>query len=626
MFTVSTPRLLPRNGALALALLAGTARADLTPDWVANLPVGSSLSAGISGMVVDAAGVSYVTGTGGSSSNTDVVTAAFGPNGSLLWSRTWNGPANWHDQGRGVALGPGGILYVVGNTPGPGTFANVLLLAYDAASGNLLGTVQYSSGPGLSEYGGSVATDAQGNVYVGGGTVGDSLDAMILKFDSARQLQWKRVWDGPASAPYSQDSVLQMGIDPSGLPIALIHGVMASLQPDYVVLKLAPSDGSTVWEAVWGVNGGDYPREMEIDAGGDVFVTGMGIDVSNQFSTIRLRGSDGQLLWQAYDHSGYHNGVRALALDGQGGVYITGRIDPDGDESNSNDNIYTVKRDAGTGAFLWSHLYGASCLYCYDAPSDVIADPAGHVFVAGTTSSPPYSGDAITLVLDAGSGAETVRGIVPGAPGRSASGGFLRFDGAYNLLDGGETYEGNTGEIEILLFKYGSLGGSPATFCEPGSAGVIACPCSNPPSGLGRGCDNSGATGGAMLSATGSASVSGDTLAFTATGERPSALSLLLQGTSEIPTGLVYGQGVRCVGGTLRRLFQRNAVGGAVTMPNAALGDSSVTVRSMALGHRILAGQSRYYLVYYRDPIVLGGCSAASTYNAGPARRVDWTP
>jgi hypothetical protein len=43
------------------------------------------------------------------------------------------------------------------------------------------------------------------------------------------------------------------------------------------------------------------------------------------------------------------------------------------------------------------------------------------------------------------------------------------------------------------------------SLCDPGVAGVIACPCSNAPSGSGRGCNNSSATGGAILQAAGSA-------------------------------------------------------------------------------------------------------------------------
>jgi len=606
--------------ASALTLVAGAARADLDPVWIAQLPIGSNLNVGLSAMVVDPAGVTYVTGTADSPTTVDVITAAFGPDGALLWSRTYNGPGNWADQGRAIALGPGGVLYVAGNTPDAQSFANVLLLEYDTVSGSLLNAIQYSSGPGLSEYGGSVATDALGNVYVGGGTVGDGADAMVLKFDAAGQFQWKRIWDGPAFAPYSQDSVLEILMDPSDVPVVLIHGVMGSNHPDYVVVKYDPSNGNTIWEANWGSNGEDSPRDMAIDASGDVYVTGTTLAV---FSTIKLRGSNGQLLWQAYDSAGVRDSATALALDGQGGVYITGRVDPDGDVSNQNDNIYTVKRDAGSGALLWSHLYGANCLYCFDVPADVIVDPAGNVFVAGSTTSPPYNNDVITLVLDANTGLETVRGIVSGGTTQTATPSFLGFDGAYNLLDGGRVYDFNTGAVEMSVFKYDSLSGDSLPFCEPYSAGVIACPCSNPPAGAGRGCENSSHTGGASIHSSGVASLAADTLTFTTAGEKPTATSIVLQGTGANASGATFGQGVRCVTGTLKRLYVRNASGGSISAPSGT--DASVSARSSMLGDTISAGSHRYYMVYYRDPIVLGGCSRLSTYNATNARDVRWS-
>jgi hypothetical protein len=418
-----------------------------------------------------------VAGTTGTSSNTNVLTSAFGPDGALLWSKVFDGPEAWHDQARGLALGPNGVLWVTGNTPGPLSYANVLLLKYDAATGALLTTVQYSSAEFTSEHGASVATDAQGNVYVGGGTVGDGGDALVLKFDAAGVFQWKRAWDGPAFGPYSQDSVLKMLVGPDGNPLAMLHGVMGSNHPDYVVIKYAALDGATLWEANWGVSGGDFAQDMEVDAAGDVYVTGIGIDFIDKYSTLKLRGTDGALLWQFYDAKGNDHQSSGLYLDGQGGVYVTGAEDPEGDHSNFNDNFFTVKRDAKTGAFLWSHSYGANCVGCYDVASDVRADSAGHVFVAGTTSSPPFSGDQITFVLDAVTGAELDRGVVQGGPGQNAGSGALAFDAKENLYNASTGYGFDTGATEIALVKYTTLAlplyqlglpalkaGAPATF------------------------------------------------------------------------------------------------------------------------------------------------------------------
>jgi hypothetical protein len=456
----------------AALLVAGSARADLVPMWIAEQPVGSALAAGLRGMTTSPAGVSYLTGNTGPSSNTDAITMAVGADGQTLWQHVFNGPANWHDQARGIALGPQGVLYVTGNTPGPGSYAQVLLLTYETATGALLDSLQYSSAPFTSEYGASVVTDPQGNVYVGGGTVGDGGDGLILSFDASGAFRWKNVYDGPALAPYSQDQVLQLALDPAGDLVALIHGVMGSLHPDYVVIKYAPADGSILWQVTWGVSGEDSPRDMEIDAEGDVYVTGTGINFNDRFSTIKLRGTDGALLWQAYDWMGAHDSAAALALDGAGGVCVTGASDPDGDHSNFNDNFYTVKRDAATGALVWTHAYGANCVGCYDVPADVRVDPAGNVFVAGSTSSPPYGNDMILFALDGATGIEIDRGVVDPGVNQTDSAGVLRLDGGSNLLIGGRRYHANTGAVSMTVTKYASMAGANGDVNQDGAVTV----------------------------------------------------------------------------------------------------------------------------------------------------------
>ncbi len=162
--------------------------------------------------------------------------------------------------------------------------------------------------------------------------------------------------------------------------------------------------------------------------------------------------------------------------------------------------------------------------------------------------------------------------------------------------------------------------------CSPGLSGVISCPCANAPGGLGRGCDNSAATGGASLSAMGGACLSSDSLVFLTEGETPTGLSVLWQGTLQVPSGQAYGQGVRCIGGMLRRLFTKNASGGSVSVPEFSAGDPTVSDRSAVMGDIIGAGESRWYLVSYRDRVVSGGCSSASTFNCTQTGRVDWSP
>ncbi|MHC4910329.1 MAG: hypothetical protein ACYTF9_11455, partial [Planctomycetota bacterium] len=109
-----------RSFAVVAALCLSTlAHADWTPDWISTIPAGSALSAGLRGLAVAPDGTSFVTGINGPSFNTNMLTVAFGSGGTQQWQDTFNGPGDWHDQARAIALAPGGSVWVVGNTPGP---------------------------------------------------------------------------------------------------------------------------------------------------------------------------------------------------------------------------------------------------------------------------------------------------------------------------------------------------------------------------------------------------------------------------------------------------------------------------------------------------------------------------
>jgi hypothetical protein len=170
--------------------------------------------------------------------------------------------------------------------------------------------------------------------------------------------------------------------------------------------------------------------------------------------------------------------------------------------------------------------------------------------------------------------------------------------------------------------------GSPGTdLCIPGVGGTLPCPCGNPqvPANSVRGCNNSANTGGAQLTSTGSASLTTDSVTFTSSGEKPTASSILLQGQLPAGTGVKFGQGVRCITQVLKRLYVHNAVAGVVVFP--AAGDPSVHVQSAVKGDTITAGSSRLYAVYYRDPTVLGACTAqVDTFNISQTQSVAWAP
>jgi hypothetical protein len=177
-----------------------------------------------------------------------------------------------------------------------------------------------------------------------------------------------------------------------------------------------------------------------------------------------------------------------------------------------------------------------------------------------------------------------------------------------------ELHWGNSfgGPCGIQLEPIATIGQS---FC-PGDGTNGPCPCANNGS-AGRGCENSEHSRGGKLYATGTTSP--DTVTLTASGELSTALTIFSQGDVPIST-VTFGDGLRCVGGALKRMYTKNASAGNVSAPGS--GDLSITARSAALGDPIPAGGTRYYYAYYRDPNA-GHCPAA-TFNSTSSLVLVW--
>ena len=99
------------------------------------------------------------------------------------------------------------------------------------------------------------------------------------------------------------------------------------------------------------------------------------------------------------------------------------------------------------------------------------------------------------------------------------------------------------------------------------------------------------------------------------------ALTIFLQGDSVIATGVQFGQGVRCVGGNLLRLYVAKADNNMLTVPGPA---QAISARSASLGDTLGVGSTRSYQAYYRDPTVLGGCNPQFTWNVSSGVTVVW--
>ncbi|MBK7642825.1 MAG: PD40 domain-containing protein [Planctomycetes bacterium] len=326
----------------------------------------------------------------------------------------------------------------------------------------------------------------------------------------------------------------------------------------------------------------------------------------------------------------HNSGQAAVSDDGRYVVFesLASNLAPG--DTNMTDDVFVHDRQSGVTARVSIATDGTESESWSGAPS-ITAD--GRIVLFASGGSHLVSGDTnasidafthdsrsgVTERVSVDSHGLQTAGPV-GAGTISSDGRFVVFEDWADDLVSGDT----NGFIDIFFHDRFASGFT--SLCGPGANNVIACPCNNPPSGPGRGCDNSSSTGGAALSASGIAYLSLDSLAFSTSGEKPSATSILLQGDTLIPSGSSFGQGVRCVGGMLKRLYVKTAVNGSITAPDLGAGDPTVSLRSAQLGAPIQAGETRLFLVYYRDATVLGGCPAANTFNSTQTGVVTYWP
>jgi hypothetical protein len=100
-------------------------------------------------------------------------------------------------------------------------------------------------------------------------------------------------------------------------------------------------------------------------------------------------------------------------------------------------------------------------------------------------------------------------------------------------------------------------------------------------------------------------------------------LTIFWQGTAGLAVPVFAGDGLRCISGTMKRMYVKNAVNGIATAPQG--GDLSITQRSAQLNDPIAPGTTRHYQIFYRDgapawcPPPMG-----STFNTTNAKSILW--
>ncbi len=213
--------------------------------------------------------------------------------------------------------------------------------------------------------------DNSGNVYVTGGSVGESFKFTTIKYDTEGNQLWlvhQGRWESKAIAVDDGGNVYVSGTG-------------------FVTYKYN-TDGKPIWRVKPKLPFGNSAA-LAIDDHGNVYVTGRGMrddDKGNyDYLTIKYDAA-GQEQWRAfYDgpkEKSYDN-PRAIVVNDQGGVYVTGESEGEGEGCSRFGRIdfATVKYDAA-GTELWVSRYDACARYA-DLVRTMALDHSGNVYVVG---------------------------------------------------------------------------------------------------------------------------------------------------------------------------------------------------------------------------------------------------
>jgi hypothetical protein len=256
----------------------------------------------------------------------------------------------------------------------------------------------------------AIAVDAAGNSYVTG-VVCVSLYAgcadlswETVKYDTNGNTLWTATFDGTGNFFNFPQAI---AVDGAGC--AYVTGAICTAAPcdelgcycagsDYATIKY-DSNGQQLWVARY--NGGgfgpDSPAAMALDPNGNVYVTGAtyGYDGVPHYATL-MYDANGNAIWAAR-YIGPGNGLdtaAAIGADPAGNVYVTGSST--GDVASLD--YATIKYDAA-GNQLWVARYDGPASGD-DVAVALAVSGAGNVYVTGSSSGTDTGVDYATIRYD----------------------------------------------------------------------------------------------------------------------------------------------------------------------------------------------------------------------------------
>lgn len=344
-------------------------------------------------------------------------------------------------NGQAIAVDSAGNVYVAGETLGGFPTVNALqptsggsqegFVAKINAAGTALVYSTYLGGSEADNIAG-IAVDSAGNVYLTGYTqsknfptanaiqaaLGDGQHAFVTKINAAGSaLVYSTLLGGSGGETGAGIAVDQAGnVYATGYTTSTNFPRANALKAtcdgaDAYVTKINAAGSAFVYSTCLGGTGNDIGQGIQVDAGGNVYVTGT--TESTNFPTVnpiqptnagpagfpqdvfvaKINAAGTALVYSTYLGGSAFENSRSIAIDPSGNAYITGytqsknfpvanAIQPA--KGGNNRDAFVTKINPAGSAFVYSTYLGGTTDQIGYA---IAADSSGNAYVAGETSS-----------------------------------------------------------------------------------------------------------------------------------------------------------------------------------------------------------------------------------------------
>ncbi|MBT0664575.1 DUF2341 domain-containing protein [Geobacter pelophilus] len=354
-------------------------------------------------VVIDSENNVIVTGHSWNGTNYDIHTIKYsGATGNLLWQHTYNGAANGHDVGTSLAVDSLNNIYVGGYSQNSSGNEDYITLKYSATGPNPDGkpawvVTAHGTAAGANKIA-SVATGGDGVAVTGQSWNGTAFNILTVKYDFNGSKLWERTYSTGAANPCSGAYVK---MNPGG-DVFITGAASNGLDLDIYTARYNGATGAIIWQRTFNGAFDDEPSGLAIGPEGNVYLTGYTwtMAAQNDFYTAKYDAGTGAVIWEKNFNSNNGNDDIAsptgIVIDPLGDLFVTGFTVAD-----KNYDFQTIKYKKDNGTLLWnSRLNGAANLN--DRPAGIGLSPSGEVMVAGWSDSGANSQDLLVVKYDPG--------------------------------------------------------------------------------------------------------------------------------------------------------------------------------------------------------------------------------